>query len=86
MDHKQQEAQSEENFIPAGDLLKALARYREPHHMRSVLELILTCVLFVVFWVAAWWALSISYWLTLAICVPAGAFLVRLFVIKHDCG
>ena len=52
--------------------------------MRSVIELIITGVLFVVFWVAAWWVLSISYWLTLAISMPAGAFLVRLFLIKHD--
>ena len=86
MDHMQQQAQSEKNLMPACDLLKALARYREPHHMRSVFELIITSVSFIVFWVAAWWALSISYWLTLAICVPAGAFLVRLFLIKHDCG
>ena len=54
--------------------------------MRSVLELVITGVPFVVLWVSAWWALSISYWLTLAISVPAGAFLMRLFLIKHDCG
>ena len=55
--------------------------------MRSVLvELIITDGSFVVLWVAAWWALSISYWLTLAISLPAAAFLVRLFLIKHDCG
>ncbi len=82
----QQQAQTEKNLTPARDLLKALARYREPHHVRSVFELMITGGSFVVFWVAAWWALSISYWLTLAICVPAGAFLVRLFLIKHDCG
>ena len=86
MDYMEQEAQSERNLTPARDLLKALARYREPDHMRSVLELIITDVSFVVLWVAAWWALSISYWLTLAISLPAAAFLVRLFLIKHDCG
>ena len=86
MDYMQQEARSEGNLAPARDLLKALARYREPDHMRSVLELSITYVSFVVLWVAAWWALSISYWLTLAICVPASAFLMRLFLIQHDCG
>jgi omega-6 fatty acid desaturase (delta-12 desaturase) len=54
--------------------------------MRSVLELIVTVVPFVALWVAAWWALSVSYWLTLAICVPTAAFQVRLFLIQHDCG
>ena len=86
MGHMQQQARSEQNRTPSRDLLKALARYGEPHHMRSLFELIITSVLFIMFWVAAWWALSVSYWLTLAICVPAGAFLARLFLIKHDCG
>ena len=86
MDYMHQETQSEKNLTPACDLPRALARYCEPDHIRSVIELIITGVLFVVFWIAAWWALSISYWLTLAISVPAGAFLVRLFLIKHDCG
>ena len=54
--------------------------------MRSVLELIVTGGPLVVLWVLAWAALSISYWLTLAITVPAAGFLVRLFMIQHDCG
>ncbi len=33
-------------------------------------------------------ALSVeeAYWVTLLLCVPTAAFLVRLFVIQHDCG
>jgi fatty acid desaturase len=30
--------------------------------------------------------LELSYWLTLALAVPAGGLLVRLFIIVHDCG
>lgn len=86
MDDMQQDARAERNIIPARDMTKTLARYREPDHLRSVLELVITAVPFVVLWVAAWWALSVGYWLTLAISVPAGAFLMRLFLIKHDCG
>ncbi|MBL4756390.1 MAG: fatty acid desaturase [Rhizobiales bacterium] len=71
---------------PKGDLLKLLARYRVPSHSRSVFELFVTGVPFIVLWAGAWWALSISYWLTIAISIPAGVFLVRLFMIQHDCG
>jgi omega-6 fatty acid desaturase (delta-12 desaturase) len=77
---------SETNVLPARDLRKVLAPYREPDHLRSWLELTVTAGSFAVLWVAAWWALSISYWLSLAISIPAGAFLVRLFLIQHDCG
>ena len=50
------------------------------------MELGITLIAFVVCWVASWWALSISYWLTLALAIPTGAFLVRLFLVQHDCG
>jgi len=81
-----QAVQSETSVASARSLQTALAPYREPDHVRSVVELIVTYVPFIVFWLAAWWALSVSYWLTLAFCVPAGGFLMRIFVIQHDCG
>ena len=77
---------SETTGRPARDWVKILAKYREPDLFRSVLELSITIVAYVGLWVVAWMALSVSYWLTLAISVPAAAFLVRLFLVQHDCG
>jgi omega-6 fatty acid desaturase (delta-12 desaturase) len=31
-------------------------------------------------------SLAISYWVTLALAIPAAGFFVRLFIIFHDCG
>jgi len=31
-------------------------------------------------------ALGVGYWLTLLLAVPAAGFLVRIFIIQHDCG
>ena len=78
--------QADEAAVPARVWLKALASYREPNSLRSVIELLITGIPFVVLWAAAWWSLSISYFLTLALCVPAAGMLVRLFLIQHDCG
>ena len=33
-----------------------------------------------------WAALGFGYWLSLLLAVPAAGFLVRLFMIQHDCG
>ena len=33
-----------------------------------------------------WAALDLGYWLCLLLAVPAAGFLVRLFMIQHDCG
>ena len=63
-----------------------LARYREPDFVRGVFELAVTFAAFAALWAAMWWALSISWLLCLAVAVPTSAFVVRLFIIQHDCG
>ncbi|HEX2652782.1 MAG TPA: fatty acid desaturase [Xanthobacteraceae bacterium] len=63
-----------------------LLRYREPNSTRGAIELLITGIPFVLLWVLAWAALNVGYWLCLLIAIPAGAFLVRLFMIQHDCG
>ncbi len=70
----------------ARDWVKILAQYREPSGWRSTFELAVTIGPFVILWALAWWALSISAWLTLAISLVNSAFLLRLFAIQHDCG
>jgi len=78
---------SSTTMAPARDWMKVLvAPYREPHQARSVLELIVTAGPFVVLWALAWATLSIGYWLTLLFAIPAAGFLIRLFMIQHDCG
>jgi omega-6 fatty acid desaturase (delta-12 desaturase) len=63
-----------------------LARYREPSCARSTVELVITAVPLVIIWILMWAALSVSYWICLLLAVPAAGFLVRLFMIQHDCG
>lgn len=46
----------------------------------------MTVVPFAGFWFAAIWALSVNYLLAAVLCLPAAAFLVRIFLIQHDCG
>jgi omega-6 fatty acid desaturase (delta-12 desaturase) len=70
----------------ARDWLPILNRYRTPSHARSAIELLVTVIPFVLLWIAAWACLRWSYWLSLAVAVPAAGFLVRLFMIQHDCG
>jgi omega-6 fatty acid desaturase (delta-12 desaturase) len=77
---------TEQAIKSARDWMPKLAKYRSPSHTRSFIEIIITGVPFVALWVAAWWTLSISYWLTLLLAVPAALFLMRLFMIQHDCG
>jgi acyl-lipid omega-6 desaturase (Delta-12 desaturase) len=63
-----------------------LSRYREPDISRSVFEILITAVPFVILWTLMWAALAISYWLCLLLAIPTACFLMRLFMIQHDCG
>jgi len=73
--------------IDARALAQFLLRYREPSGTRSLIELGITFGPLVLFWVAMWASYYFGFWwLTLLLAVPAAGFLVRLFMIQHDCG
>lgn len=65
---------------------RLLARYHRPSTMRSILEILVTVVPFVALWALAAWAVVNEHWWGLVLTIPAGAFLVRLFILQHDCG
>lgn len=66
--------------------LKRLAPFREPDPRRSVAEIAVSALPLAALWLAMWLSLDLSYALTLLLAVPAAGFLVRLFMIQHDCG
>ena len=73
--------------VEARSLSRALKTYREPDQRRSLLEVVVSAAPFVALWLAMWLALEfVGYWLTLILAIPTSAFLVRLFLIQHDCG
>lgn len=65
---------------------KILTQYRELNRLRSIFEIVITALPFAILWAGVWVSLDHSYWLSLALAIPAAGFLVRLFIIQHDCG
>jgi omega-6 fatty acid desaturase (delta-12 desaturase) len=64
-----------------------LGHYRRPSHTRSIAELAITFVPLAALWTAAWFTFSLGHaWASPIIAIPAAGFLVRLFMIQHDCG
>jgi len=63
-----------------------LTRYQGANLTRSIFELLITAAPLALLWGAAWFALSFGlWWVSLLLAVPAAGFLVRLFMIQHDC-
>jgi omega-6 fatty acid desaturase (delta-12 desaturase) len=63
-----------------------IEKYQHPSLRKSIWQIINSLVPYVGLWVAMVYSLSISYWITAALVIPAAGFLVRLFIIFHDCG
>jgi omega-6 fatty acid desaturase (delta-12 desaturase) len=63
-----------------------LRPYRTPRVARSVFELLVTVAPFTALWALMWVSLGVGYWLVLLLALPTACFLMRLFMIQHDCG
>src|SRR5258708_39811312 len=70
--------------VPA--LVQSLVRYRDPSWRRALFELVVTAGSLSLSWVLMWLSIGVGYWLTLLLALPTAGFLVRLFMIQHDCG
>ena len=70
----------------AGALLPGLHRYRTPSALRSALELAITIGPLVLLWILAWATIRQGWWWGMLFTLPAAGFLVRLFMVQHDCG
>ncbi|RWD30326.1 fatty acid desaturase [Mesorhizobium sp.] len=66
--------------------LKILARYKKPDRRRSAVELAITLVPFATLWALSSVAYAHGHWWGLILILPAAGFLVRIFMIQHDCG
>lgn len=68
------------------ELRPILEPYIRPTISGSVWQLVNTLFPYFALWAVMWYSLRISYALTLALSVVAAAFLVRVFILFHDCG
>lgn len=77
---------SREPIASGRDWIEVLNSYRKPSAKRSIKELAITIIPLIAFWMLALLAFQISYILALLLAIPAAGFLLRLFLIQHDCG
>ena len=66
--------------------LDIVARYRFPDLRKSIWQICNSFVPFFITGYLMYLSLDISYWITLALAIPSAGFLVRIFIIQHDCG
>lgn len=67
------------------NLRKQVSPYEKSNIKASITQLITTLGPFLILWILAYQSLSISYFLTFPLIIIAAFFLVRIFIIFHDC-
>ncbi len=68
------------------NLIRALNAFKDPRPGRSSLELAITLVPFIALVTLMLFAVQAGQFVALALAPLAGLFLLRLFIIQHDCG
>lgn len=67
------------------ELRKAVKPFEKNQFKTSIIQLLNTVVPFLVWWFLAYKSLAISPYLTLAVAIIASGFVIRIFIIFHDC-
>jgi omega-6 fatty acid desaturase (delta-12 desaturase) len=65
---------------------KIVAIYEVPSAWRATWQIVDTLGPYIGIWVLMFWTMQVSWLLTLPLAALAGALLVRIFIIFHDCG
>jgi len=65
---------------------KLVAPYQTPDLWRSWGQVANSILPYLLLWALMVWSLKISYWLTLLLAIPAAGFMIRIFILFHDCG
>jgi omega-6 fatty acid desaturase (delta-12 desaturase) len=68
------------------DFNRILAPYMKPAWRPAVLQLTNTLLPYIALLALMFYSLRYPYWVTLLLAVPAAGFLVRVFILFHDCG
>ncbi len=67
-------------------LRRIAASFHTPTIRTSAWQIANTLVPLIALWATMYLSLAISYWLVVALAVPAAGLVVRIFIIQHDCG
>lgn len=68
------------------DWISVISRYNRPDNLKSWWQIINSVGPYFILWILMIKTIDFSYWLTLGLAVLASGFLVRIFIIFHDCG
>ena len=68
------------------DWPKLVAKYGKPDRKKAIIQMMNTFLPFIGLWILMYFSLRWSYWITIGLALINAFFMVRIFIIQHDCG
>ncbi len=65
---------------------QTVLKYATPDLTKSLWQIVNSVIPYLAMWFIMYKSLEYPYWVTLLLSVPAAGFLIRIFIIFHDCG
>jgi omega-6 fatty acid desaturase (delta-12 desaturase) len=66
--------------------VKVVLKYNRPDLKKSIWQITNSVIPYIIMWYLMYRSLQYSYWITLLLALVASGFLIRIFIIFHDCG
>ncbi len=63
-----------------------VARFQQPSTPRALWQILNTLGSYALLWYLMFLSIAVSWWLTVPLAILAAGFVVRVFIIFHDCG
>lgn len=77
---------TENKNINSSDWIEVVSRYNKPSAAKSTWQVMNSLIPYIGLWYLMYLSLGVSYFITLGLALLAAGFLVRIFIIFHDCG
>jgi acyl-lipid omega-6 desaturase (Delta-12 desaturase) len=78
-------SENKPNIGPA-EWKQLVAKFQQPSTPRALWQITNTLVPYALLWYLMYISRAVSWWLVVPLAILAGAFVVRIFIIFHDCG
>jgi omega-6 fatty acid desaturase (delta-12 desaturase) len=70
----------------AKEMMETLKKYKELSYKKAIWQMSNSMIPFIAIWIAMYWAYSYNLFLFFGLGILNAFFLVRIFIIQHDCG
>jgi len=71
---------------PDNAWISIIMKYNRPALRKSIWQICNSLLPYLLLWYLMYQSIQISYWITLGLALLSSGFLIRLFIIFHDCG